>query len=282
MFIYIRFGIPESISSITLMYTSPTWRAFFILGFANVVVVILYLGNQNSELFKSSVSKHLLLIYLFITGALINQHINEKINSFFTFDQIVIASIIFVIFNFLPISWGRYEKMKWIHYSICLIILLPNIQINPVSKGLEPFTNRKLYSFVQEIEQKSPNSIWNVYGQYQLSGFLKAAGINVFNGVQYCPPLEKLHILDPNKFNDSIYNRYAHIIIQPCYNQDTAKFKLLQGDLYEIEMDPCSPNWRKLGVSYSVFSYIPNSELIRCMTLIKQINNISIYKHNGL
>ena len=69
--------------------------------------------------------------------------------------------------------------------------------------------------------------------------FLKAAGINCFNGVQFAPPLEKLHVLDPSLRDSVVYDRYAHILLFPLIDgKDSIRFSTDQPDrLRHRDMD---------------------------------------------
>ncbi|HMP29147.1 MAG TPA: hypothetical protein PKD85_06090, partial [Saprospiraceae bacterium] len=203
---FIRFGFSESLSKYTLFITVPTYRAFYIFGFANIVFTILYLGRRSSGSVFNGLNKPILLSVLLIISFLINYFLSKKVNFFFPINEILVATLIFTLFNWPVLDIKLIKRVGPFYYSICLLVLLPNIRINPISQGLEPYTKRNLYLTAKEIAEKDPKAIWNVYGQYQLSGFIKAAGVTVFNGVQYCPPLEKLMVLDSDLCFQNIYN----------------------------------------------------------------------------
>jgi hypothetical protein len=279
---YILVGFPKSIAKVSLFYTSPSIRAFYIYGFANIVFTIIYLSHRSTQTEIPKIKKITLFIVLIAASIFLNYFLNRSVDMYFSIAEVVIASFIFILFNWLVIGFGENKKMNLVHYVICILVLVPNLSINPLSQGLEPYTSRKLYKEAKEIALQEPNAVWNVYGQYQLTGFLKAAGVNTFNGVQYSPPLKKLYVLDPDKRYQDVYNRYAHITLKPNFNQKKAEFKLIQPDLYEIKSNPCSSSWKEIGVKYSLFTNSPSEEMIKCMTLVKKINNLSIYKYKDL
>ena len=159
--------------------------------------------------------------------------------------------------------------------------MLPNIGINPLAQGLAPYYDNKLYKSVSAINAKEPGTGWIVFGRYTTPNFLKAAGINCFNGVQFAPPLEKLKVFDTEGQNLNIYNRYAHIAFTSFIDsKETVQFELRQKDLYYIRMDPCSPRLVQLGLKYIMFTYPPNPVEVECMDFIEEVAGNFIYKRN--
>ena len=69
---------------------------------------------------------------------------------------------------------------------------------------------------------------------------------------QVLQPLDDLRVIDPKSSGASIYNRYAHIELEPDQGPDVS-FSLHQGDWYIIHITPSSDLLRRLGIRYVVF-----------------------------
>ena len=286
VFIYLWFfkGFPEFLSRLTLFNTSPTHRTFFVFGFSNVVFTLLYLGQFRNTEEKTGTwkDKAVSFIIIFIIAFGINKSLNKQADSFFSTAQIFNAAILFSALNWLVIYFKESKTFQYLFFVSCFFFVASNTFINPLSRGLSPYLENKVYKTVSEIKEKEPEAGWVVFGSFVYANFLKAAGINCFNGVQFAPPLEKLHLLDPSLKNDSVYNRYAHIAFSAMMEEnDPVKFSLNQADLYSIQMDPCSPRFKKMGIKYFMFSYKPAEAEVRCMQSVKDTCGFYIFKQNN-
>lgn len=285
VFVWLRWGFSPAISRVTLLNLSPTHRTFFVFGFSNVVLTLLYLGQFKYQTGESQprANKAVALASVFIIAFGINYLLNKQADRFFSIFQIFNASVLFSILNWLIIYFHENKIYQYIFVACCILFIGSNIFVNPLSKGLSPYFENRLYQTVTEISRKDPGARWLVYGNMTVPNFLKAAGVNCFNGVQYAPELHKLYILDPQRRSDSVYNRYAHIVFSPLVDgKDSVHFALMQGDYYHVQMDPCSPRLHQLGIKYVVFGYKPSDAEVRCMTPVKDTCGFFIYKRADL
>ena len=167
--------------------------------------------------------------------------------------------------------------------AACFLFCASNIFINPLSKGLAPYYENKLYKAAFEIEKNDPGAEWLVFASITAPELLKAAGVNCFNGVQFAPQFKELSFLDSATQNTDIYNRYAHVLFFPLRDgSDSVKFTLASGDCYHIHIDPSSDRLKKMGVKYIAFSYKPLDIEVRNLLLIKEIAGYFIYKRKDL
>jgi len=279
IFVWLFFGFPSFLAQITLFKTSPSYRAFFILGFANVFSTILFLVHYKDSILKNNiVTKIGAFAAIFIIVYFINSSLNKQSVSFFSSQQVFTATLVFAGLNWLVIFFNRSKIHQYAFLIACFLVVLPNIKINPLSVGLSPYYENGVYKTVSAVEKQDPGQGWMVFGAFTYCNFIKAAGINCFDGNQCVPPLDKLHILDPEMKYDSIYNRYAHIDVGPYINEDSVKFTLQQNDLYSIRMDPCSPRLTQMGIKYILFTYKPQPIEVECMTPVKDTLGIYIFK----
>ncbi|HUR31763.1 MAG TPA: hypothetical protein VMZ69_10060, partial [Saprospiraceae bacterium] len=282
--IWILVGLPEFLAKITLLNTSPSFRSFFIYGFANVVGTIIILSHYRNNVFKNNVLTKV-VSFILLCGLVYGLHtlVNKQVDFYFSEIQVIIATIIFAGFNWIVFHFHTNRSVQIAFYTALLIFLVPNITINPLAKGLSPYFENAVFKSVSEIHAKDPEAGWVVFGNYSTPNFLKAAGVNCFNGVQFAPPLKKLEILDPMQENVDTYNRYAHISFTSLIDgKDSIEFELRQADLYFVHMDPCSPRFNELGLKYIMFTYQPDPIETECMTFIKGITNHYIFQRNDL
>ncbi|WP_207512313.1 DUF7657 domain-containing protein [Longitalea luteola] len=285
IYIWLLHGFPPFLSRLTMFSTSPVVRTLFVFGFANIVFTLLYLSQfrKTSEAthFRPGmvVSFSIILAIVF----LINYLINKQADHFFTRTQVINASILFAALNWLIVYFGESKSFQYLFYVSCFFFVASNLFINPLSKGLSPFFENPLYKKLTAIEEKDPEAGWIAFEHMTAPDFLKAAGINCFNGVNFAPPLKKLRILDPSGKNQDVYNRYAHVVVSPYVNaKDSIEFNLKQADLYTIRIDPCSPRLLQMGIKYLLFSYQPPEDQTRCLEKVDESNGFYIFKRKGL
>ena len=223
--------------------------------------------------------KTIVFIVIFAIAFLINYFLNKQSEGYFSFQQIFNATIFFSVLNWLVVYFNTGKLYQHLFMVCCFFFCASNIFVNPLSKGLAPYYENKLYKAAYEIEQKDPGAEWVIFGSMTAPDFLKAAGINCFNGVQFAPQFKELSFLDSAYQNQDIYNRYAHILFSPVRDgSDSVKFTLAQADSYQIQIDPSSLRLKQMGVKYIAFAYKPLEIEIRNLLLVKEVVGFYIYK----
>ena len=281
--IYVLAGFPAFLSKITLLSMSPDFRTLPIIGIGNCILLICYIGSKKIEIKKNSFSWiefSILTAAVFIFMMIVSSHINKSTDNFFTSTQVAIATLLVTI-SYLLTRFKDFRIAKPALYIVLSIMVISEASVNPLTKGLSPVLENPLTQAAKEIRKKDPEAGWALFGNNRLANLVKAAGGNILNGVKYVPPLEQMHVLDPRRKNDSIYNRYAWITMGMYIDgKDSIIFRQTFNDGYTIFMDPCSPRLKQLKVKYFVFDYKPKDVEIRCMTKQIETANLFIYKRN--
>ena len=274
-------GFPSFLAKLSLLNVSPPYRTFYILGFANVILSVLFISSGlSSGLLKRKTDILIIGFAVVCWSAFICFFTNGKAESFFSSSQVLTSILLFALVSFAFIFFKTYKWAKFLFGAGLIIWLFPSFSVNPVSQGLSPYLENSLFTTFQKINSQDPGKKWLVFGDYTYANYLKAAGVNCFNGVQFAPQLSVMRILDPLKRADSIYNRYAHIHCGSFINgTDSVAFKLYYPDFYGIGMDPCSPRLDSIGISYILFTSKPQDVEVRCMTPV-YTGQVFIYKRN--
>jgi len=285
LFIYLWLlrGFSPFLSKLTLLSVSPPTRTFFVFGFSNVVFTLLYLGQYKKAEDGIAINTNKVLAFaaIFIIAFVIDYRLNKQADRYFSIHQIINATIIFAVLNWLILYYKESKVFQYLFVACCFFFVSSNVFINPLSKGLSPFLENKVYKTVSKINDKDPDAGWIVFGNMIAADMVKATGANCFNGVQFAPPLEKLHILDPLGKDNAIYNRYAHIVVDPLTDgEDSVHFTLFGADQYGVQVDPCSPRLKQMGIKYVMFNYKPPQEQVNCMLPVTDTCGFFIYKRN--
>jgi len=241
-------GFSPFFAKITLMSFSTGNRAIIGVGFANTLLIMVFLATGNR--IKLSVYIKLILIPLFfVVFYYFGKHLQLVTRSnFIDLSKIVFICVIFSLLSYLLVKKRSFAFC----FILLLLVFIPGYGKNPISSGLEPIYGKKITKFILDIEKKHPDQKWVVYGSHILPNFLKATGADIFNGVVFPPDLKSMKILDPLEKNKNVFNRYAHIVFIRS-DSEIPSFVLKQTDLYEIHIDPCSKKLQDVGIQYMVF-----------------------------
>ncbi|HWN89236.1 MAG TPA: hypothetical protein VNM35_09240 [Chitinophagaceae bacterium] len=288
--IYVLLGFPAFLSKVTLFSMSPDYRALPIVGVGNCFLLICYIASSKTEIKKETISwveLGVIAAATFVFMLVISAQINKATDNFFTSTQVSIATALIVI-SYLLTRYKNFRLAKTALLILLIGMVIPNANVNPLTKGLAPILDNPLVVDSKEIHARDPEARWALFGNTRLTHLLKANGINVFNCVKFVPPLKDMKVLDPTGKYDSTYNRYAWMSmnskeVSPYFDvnwNDTVIFRQSYEDGYTIYMDPCSPKLKQLGVKYFVFDTVPGPKEVRCMTMLKQNAGLFIYKRN--
>ena len=254
--------ISESFAQATLMSFVTPERAFAGLGVANILLVAYFLSDLKPKAFAKNVVRNWLMLgAVLIFSIIYGLTLRSQTDNFFGPLPIIIVSLVLVTLGYLLII-GR-----GVVFSLLIVIplILANGMVNPVSIGLDPIYKKQITPFIQNIQKKDPTAKWVFFNSSIDANFLKAVGVDAFNGIKYVPNLNDFRILDPEgKFLDN-YNRYALIVFSESKVHDLVTFNSFSQDTYFIEADPCAEKLKQLGVRYFVFTKEPVADVSGCM-----------------
>ncbi|MGB4958021.1 MAG: hypothetical protein WBO36_01030 [Saprospiraceae bacterium] len=286
--IWVVIGFPSFLSRISLMFFSPSYRTLPMLGLANCILLIAYLGRRSGETPEHFSWKEfgVLALVTFVFLKLVSANINTETQSFFTSRQVGIVTLLMTIV-YLLIRYSNYKYMTLILSMILLGVNFNNLKIHPLTQGLSAVLDNPLVKVSADIEAKDRGARWAIYGNQMMSNLLKANGINLINGQKAIPPLDDMKILDPSGKDNFVYNRYAHInmVYQPGY-EDGIYFQLHENetvnDNYSIVIHPCNPKLKQLGLKYVLFTYVPTPDEVKCMSMMSDMGSLFIYRRNDM
>ncbi|MBC3783782.1 DUF7657 domain-containing protein [Spirosoma utsteinense] len=281
-YVWIEVGFPEWLAKMTLLNMSPTRRTQIPFGIGNVLLTILYLHYLTTIEIKSNKLYTGIGLAVVLGFMIYAANLNvEDSAGFFKLNQLFMPILFFTgLGSLLLFTWQPAYRNVLFGVGI-LLFQLPNLKLNPVSKGMTPITEHALYVAVQNIHNQEPAAKWAVFGSQFVSYMVTATGVDLLSGVKYVPPRNTFKVLDPAMKRDSAYNRYAHTVYNSYIDgKDSVIVQNTYEDAYVVAMDPCSPRFKKLNVKYIVFDKQPQPVETRCMKLVTTLGTIQIYRIN--
>jgi hypothetical protein len=279
--VYILAGFPEFLSRMSLLSVAEARRVLLIAGAGNGILLVTFLAHRPAPSEKFSWKEFVLLgIAIAIFLVLVTRHVNAATGGFFTDKQVRTVIFLFTAVYLLI----RYARIPWALPALCIILLgfnLVNASVNPLTRGMSAMTENPLTRLTRPLYEKDKTAGWAVFGGTGMAELLKSNGIRVFNGVKFIPPLDDMRFLDAGGGHDSVFNRFAHVKLMPLVTgRDSVHFELTNPDGYTLEVDPCSPRLRQLGIRYVLFTEQPFPEHVRCMVPV-DTTSFFLYKFPG-
>lgn len=252
--IFMLLGLPDFIGRVTLIEKTYGTRPYLGLNVATIALVILFMSSSKPR-YRPSTSVGVLSL---LFGILLSYgfYWSHHLNDFLSTNEVLAISALFSLLCFAII----YNRQIVFSLLLLMGVALPGIGVNPISYGLSPFYDKDLSVVARTIAKDDPQSLWLFFGNNYGASFLKALGLNVFNGVHYVPDLKSMEVLDPGRRNRVFYNRYAHIEFHTHLDDEAVFTKGSEYPLHDhikIYINPASQKLRQLGVRYIVLPAAP-------------------------
>ena len=134
---------------------------------------------------------------------------------------------------------------------LAVLSALSTLWFNPLARGGAAYLrDNALAQKILEIDRaEGGDTTWVSFGRDDLPNLFRAIGVHALNGGQPIPQLELWRRIDPDRRQQNVYNRYAHIAFVATAAQ-TPRFQLYSQDYVIVNIKPDSPAFRALGVTH--------------------------------
>ena len=273
--VYAVVGFPSYLEKITLLNFVQPERTIMALGIAGILLTLISLKFKSKILLKNSVQKASFCTSIFLIFFCYGVKFNNTIDHFFSYVVLGFFAIAYTIIIYFFIQ----KRVNYFCISIILITLIPNLNINPVTKGLDSLVNNSLVEFINTIPNRYDGK-WALFGDMIYANLLKVTGVEVLNGVKYSPDIVSFSKLDPENKYFSVYNRYAHIELVSDNKYQLPQFDLIQADYYKLYINPCSEHFKNLNVKFVVLDNISakNLDCLNPLSLEPILEKIMVYE----
>ncbi|KUE90270.1 hypothetical protein ASL20_03820 [Cupriavidus necator] len=240
-------GFPDWLAQGTLMSMSPPERSFVGLGLGSIFLTVAYMAVPATGRSQTPICVSRMLA-LFVGGGILvfclGLRFYLKDPEFYALHR---AAFIAIIGGALIYAICVRDRVA---FSCAVAILIaPGASINPFSRGLDAIYRKDLAERVVQSGSADQAKRWIVTGGVTSPQFFKAAGANVWNGVRYASEPQTYMPLDPQGTSSKIWNRYAHVIIEPDLELSSPVFELVQTDVIKIRLNLCGKELSDIGVT---------------------------------
>ena len=221
--------VPEIVAKITLLSMSPTERIVPIIGI--ICAYLLVLTVSKIEI-KKNWTKVIVLFFTIIVSYIIIK-IGALDRTWFLTSKKLIVSLLFLSIT-IYLYINSKKTRNYYLLSILLIItgLINLALVNPVNRGTGVLHNSKTAKEIQRIVKKDKDAKWISIDNIFLGNYVISNGGKAINATNIYPNIELWKKIDKD---DSIYNRYAHVIIELTNEEN--RFELVQQDIIKLYLN---------------------------------------------
>lgn len=258
-YIWLLFGLPETLPTILLLNKIPHARLLLGIGLADGLLLAKYLSTNNTVPKKvTCITTISILLFVILIGLQLQQSPALIL---------IVSAISILITVTLLIAKSTAIKILLI-FSIASSAL-----VNPLQHGLLSQQSKDFLNSVSKINETSPGK-WLVYNDFILRNYLPIMKIQTLNSTFFYPDKTFWSTLDPeNKFNEQ-HNRFGHAIFF-AENNNEIKITTTQPDVIHVEINPCNEKITLLEVKYIIS---PTKLTGTCLEFINQLNRYYVYK----
>jgi|AKZA01.1.fsa_nt_gi hypothetical protein len=248
--------LPEIVAKITMLSMSTVERANVVLGFVNLLIMIICLANYNED--KKSILMNRVVIAA-VSAVTITSFgvylMRQQYADYFSFKITVVAILVFVVFTFLIILNNKKTNLLLIS-TLGLSTLVSGLAVQPLNKGINVFYDKPVMQEVTKLVNEDSEAGWmTISTPYFIQNYLLVSGARVINSTNYFPNFDLWDQLDENRSQEFIYNRYAHITVN-LVNEET-NMDIRYEDHIDLHLN--INDLEKTGVKYLV-SYLDGLE----------------------
>jgi hypothetical protein len=164
------------------------------------------------------------------------------------------------------------------------IAFVAGMFVNPLNQGLDVIYDQDIFGLISQVNAEQ-NGLWIVDsesgGGYPIINLPIMAGAATVNSTNVYPDLERWRLLDPGGNYNDVYNRYAHISMHLCEEEEIKeKFVLDSADLFTVNLTLA--DLKTLNVTYVLskrdLSGLNGAEVT--LNLLGSENGFNLYKVN--
>lgn len=259
----------QPIYKLLLLHNVPLNRLIMAFGFLSIIHLVLFIRNLSQEK-KWNFNRWATYLYVFavfvleVGVGLVTKH---RLPAFIKIPELIVLALPIPVITYLLLT----KRFALAIAGLLMFSVFSAGIVNPLYRGTAVVSQSALSKEIQAISTNK-NEKWLVEsGLYE--NFPAANNAPSLSGTYTYPQLSLWAPID-NGTHQEIYNRYAHVnfeLDRQSENTVPTTLKLVGGDNFVVETEPCSPFIKDNQVRYLIVEK-PLSPNESCLSLVKQIN----------
>lgn len=236
---YCVVGLPAPIASITLLSHSGVTRCWEMIGYIDLILMLRWSALTYRKP-KNSTKRQQVFLTLAIAVLCIAWSISaENVRLLFTIGAGAAMTCLLASMVLMRLEVVGSDLC---FFTIAVFVAISGACVNPLQYGAYALTQGPTATAISQ--SNNSNDLW-IADNSILGDLCVSEGASCINSVNTYPSLSTWHTVDPDGKYEEVYNRYAHITVEPTYGKTS--FELMSPDSFKlfISLDEL----RKLGVT---------------------------------
>lgn len=243
---YCLFGLPQGISSLTLLSHSTEGRTWQMTGYLDLILLLRCAANGRN-LFSEGRDdlRRCGLIFFTLFICLLWSFSAQNVCLLFVIGA---AGAMFCFLVSLALLYFRANGAELCFLSVAIFVAVSGVCVNPLQQGAYSLTKGPVATTVKQVNKT--DDIW-IADSSILGNLCVAEGASCINSVNTYPRFEIWHLIDPMGEYEDVYNRYAHIAAIPDNDETTFELTFADSFTLHITLDDA----RRIGVTKWITAY---------------------------
>lgn len=243
MSLYCVMPLPEIVAKLTLLTFSMPKRVVDVLGYLNVLMLIVALSELQGKK-KLSLPTGVLLAGISTATVLFYSILccDRKMK----IALVLLAAMITFVSEVCLISDVKIRKTNMVQICLTVMIMTAGLVVNPLMCGLDAINSKPVASEIRKLTADDPKAKWIAVDSIITPDYLIACGARTYNSTNYVPNMDFWKKLDPSGEKEEVYNRYAHICI--TLTEKDTDMELVDTDYIQLNLN--YDDLEKMDVSY--------------------------------
>ncbi len=217
---------PPAILKVTLFSFTMVEKNLQIFGVAATYMLLLMMAARGERAVSSG--KANLAVFAGISGAVSLTAVIKLHGGSYVHYAILAFCVLVFVFLELLLLVNRQGLMT---AALICTLGFSSLCVNPLIAGADSMTDSEFIEAVREIDADRSGS-WLITGTMVQQNVMAANGLHVVNATQYEPNLEYWSKFDRKGKYASVYNRYAHVIVE--LHEGKTSFESTSPDVMKI------------------------------------------------
>lgn len=238
--VYSVVGLPGPLASITLLsHTTPT-RCWEMTGYIDLILLARWaVSLQGANVEKGQPSRLLAVLGGVTVLCAAWSLAAENVRLLFVLGA---AIGMFVLLASFVLLRSKDQDAQLCLLSIAVFVAVSGVCVNPLQVGAYTLTSGPSATAVSQANDEG--DLW-IADNSTLGDLCVARGASCINSVNTYPTLSTWHKIDEVGEYEQVYNRYAHITVEPTDAETT--FELTAPDAFKLKLN--LDDARKLGIT---------------------------------
>lgn len=235
-------GFPEWLAKLTLLSNVPTapQRLTLALGLCDTMLLMASASTLNGHARythnqPSRPARKFALVALSVAfGLCMALAICFLRPSFALAPLLVLCASLATLAAFAALTFATGRDSGQRIACVAMVVAIAGLCVNPVQQGASALGDSELLEDAAEISEANPGSLWTGDNNFASQALL-TSGIPTLTSVATYPDLDTWHRVDPDGKYESVYNRYAHIMME--LTDEPTSFSLISPDAFTVYLN---------------------------------------------